>query len=334
MRALMLTGPNTAAVEEVAPPASAGSALVRVDRAGVCGTDMKILSGQIPVAYPRVMGHEMVGRVVRPGPLGLAAEGARVFVDPTVADGWCDLCRRDRPNLCRNGGLLGRDFDGTFAELVAVDERAIHPVPESLSDDAASLLQVLSTCVHAQSMVSVGPGDTAAVVGLGVTGLLHAQLLRARGVRTVVGVARSAWKRELALASGVTALANPDEAARVVHEVTGGRGVDLAVECVGRQEPLAQAMELAGMAGQVLVYGTTAPTADGLPTYAWYYKELEILNPRAARPRDCDEAVRLSVDGSVDAAPLVTGRFPLGEAAAAFDACGDARQLKVVLELR
>ena len=321
------------AVRDVPPPPAAGRALVRVAQAGVCGTDLKIAAGDIPVRAPRVMGHEMTGWVEAPGPRGLVPAGTRVLVNPAVWCGACDLCRRDLPQLCRAGALLGRDVDGCFADLVAVDETLLHPIPDGVPDDEAALLQVLSTCVHAQSGLRPSPGDSAVVVGLGVSGLLHVQLLRSRGVGTIVGVTRSPAKRDLALACGATAVAEPGAAADTVREATAGRGAGIAIECVGTAATLAQTMRLAGAGATVVAFGTTVPPADGLPTYEWYYKELTILNPRAARPRDCDEAVRLAAARQVNVGHLVTARYPLDRIADALAACRDSRQLKVVLDV-
>jgi threonine dehydrogenase-like Zn-dependent dehydrogenase len=321
-------------VRAAARPAAGGRALVQVSQAGLCGTDLKIASGQIPVRMPRVMGHEMTGRVVEPGPRQIVPAGTPVLVNPAVFCGYCDLCRRDLPHLCRNGALLGRDVDGCFAEFVAVDEACLHPLPAGLPAAAAALLQVLSTCVHAQSALPAASATgSAVVVGLGVSGLLHLQLLRERGVRTLIGVTRSAAKRDLALRLGASAVAAPEEAARVVADATDGHGADVSVECVGQQETLAQAMRLTGAGGTVLVFGTTAPAADGLPTYQWYLRELTILNPRAARPRDCDAAIALAASGRLELAALVTARFPLAQVSRALAACADPGQLKVVLDV-
>src|SRR6266851_6037288 len=317
MRAAVLVSPGNVAVSDVPGPSADGRVLVRVAQAGICGTDVKISGGAIPVAASRVMGHEMTGWVESPGPAGIAAAGTRVLVNPAVYCGYCDLCRRDLPNICRNGALLGRDIDGCFTELVAVEETLLHPIPDSLSADEEALLQVLSTCVHAQSGLRISPADSAVVVGLGVSGLLHVQLLRARGVTEIIGVTRSAWKRDLALRFGASRVAAPGDAEQTVSEATGGRGADIAIESVGSPATLVQAMRLAGAGGTVVVFGTTAPHADGMPTYEWYYKELTILNPRAARPRDCDEAIRLAAAGRLDLAPLVTARYPLEQAAKA-----------------
>ena len=333
MRAAVIVRPGQVLVRDVQPPAGGEHALIRVEAAGICGTDLKIASGEVPAATGRILGHEITGWVEREGPRGLVPAGTRVLVNPAVFCGNCDLCRRDLPQLCRHGGLLGREADGGFADFVAVDERCLHPLPDGITGAEGALLQVLSTCVHAQSALSLQPDAAVVVVGLGVSGLLHTQLLQARGVRTIIGVTRSEWKREIALRSGASAVAAPDEAADVVASATGGRGADVAIECAGAAATLAQAMRLAGAGGTVVMFGTTAPDADGLPTYEWYLKELTILCPRAARPRDCDRAVRLCADGRLDLEPLVTARFPVERITDALTACRDPRQLKVVLDI-
>ena len=333
MRAAVLTEPGRVAVREVPVPAAGGLALVRVTQASLCGTDLKIAGGETPVRTPRILGHEMTGRVEIPGPSGRVAAGTRVLVNPVLFCGHCDLCWRDLPQLCRNGGLMGRDADGGFAEFVAADEARLHPVPESVPAADAALLQVLSTCVHAQSGRTASLGGTAAVVGLGVTGLLHVQLLRARGVSVIIGVTRSRRHQDLALRLGATHVAGPDAADRVVAEATDGRGADLAIECAGTPATLAQAMRLAGAGGTVLAFGITAPSADAMPTYEWYYKELTIFSPRAARPRDCDLAIRLCADRRLDLEPLITARFPLARAGDAIQAARDPAQLKVIIDI-
>jgi threonine dehydrogenase-like Zn-dependent dehydrogenase len=338
MRAAVLAEPGVVTVREVERPAGRGTALVRVDQAGLCGTDLKIAAGEIPVAAGRILGHEMTGRVEVAGPRGLVPAGARVLVNPAAYCGHCDLCRRDLPQLCREGALLGRDRDGCFAEFVAVDETCLHPIPAALPAAAEPLLQVLSTCVHAQSGLSppsgmLPPGMTAAVVGLGVSGLLHVQLLRARGVTTIIGVTRSGWKKDLALRSGASSVAVPDEAAAAVADATGGRGADIVIECAGAAGTLAQATRLASAGGIVVMFGIPAHSADPVPAYDWYYKELTIRCPRAARPRDCDLAISLCAGGRLDMAQMVTARFPLDRAAEALAACSDPAQLKVVLDI-
>jgi len=325
VRAAVLERAGTVTVRDVPRPSAAGRALIRVGQAGLCGTDVKIVNGDIPVAMPRVLGHEMTGWVAQSGRL---PAGTPVLVNPASFCGLCDPCHRDLPQLCRHGALLGRDTDGCLAEFVAVDEGCLHPLPDGLA--GAGLLQVLSTCVHAQS--GLPEVDGAVVVGLGVAGLLHLQLLALRGASPLIGVSRSAAKRDLALAMGATVVAAPEAAPGLVAEATGGRGAGLAVECAGTPQTLALAMRLAGPGGTVIAFGII-PAAARLPTYEWYRKELTIRSPRAARPRDCDTAVALAASGRLALAPLVTARFPLADAAGAVAACAEPGQLKVLLEV-
>ena len=135
MLAALLERPGTVTVRDVPlPRAETGLALVRVAQGGICGTDLKIAAGDIPVSRGRILGHEMTGWVEVPGRLGVPAAGTAVMVNPATFCGICDLCRGDLPHLCRHGGLLGRDADGCFAEAVAVDEALLHPIPEVVVD--------------------------------------------------------------------------------------------------------------------------------------------------------------------------------------------------------
>ncbi|MGH9245311.1 MAG: zinc-dependent alcohol dehydrogenase [Acidimicrobiales bacterium] len=335
MRAVMVTGPDAVVVDTIPPPAPDERAHVALERMGVCGSDLKIVRGQVRVHYPRVLGHELVGRVVRAGARGLVAEGTRVLVNPSLACGVCRECRRDRTNVCPNGGLMGRDVDGGFAELVAVDEDRLLPVPDDLAPEAASLLQVLGTCVHAQATASVLPGDTAVVIGLGVSGFLTLQLLAARGAR-VVGVTRAEWKRELGERLGAAAVVPPMEAAGVLHELTAGAGADVVVEAVGSVATLAHGIELAGYGATIVQFGTIAAAGEGaLPLYELYRKELTVRNPRAALHRDYGRAVALASTGAVTLEPLWTHGFPLDRAGEAFELFErDPRALKVTLDVK
>jgi 2-desacetyl-2-hydroxyethyl bacteriochlorophyllide A dehydrogenase len=336
---VQVTSPGQLKLVEAAEPDPAGEALVRVHRVGICGTDLKILNGGIPVDYPRIMGHEMVGEVVQPGPAGITVPGQRVLVDPGIVCGHCRSCRAGRPNLCTNGGLMGRDVDGVFAGYVAVPETRLFVVPATVSDAASGLLQVLATCIHAQQTVSVAPGDVAVVVGLGVAGLLFVQLLHARGAR-VVGVTRSSWKRELAAGLGAEAVATPDEASRVVGRLSSGHGADVVVEAVGTEATLAQAVDLAAPGSEVVVFGTIVDgggaggAGAGPRYYQMYFNELTLHFPRAALPIDYQRGVELAASGTLQLEPLVTDRLGLTEAEEAFAVMQRPSSLKVLMDLQ
>ena len=331
MRAVVVTDADQVTVEQLPEPEPGRAALVAPEVLGLCGTDLKIVSGAIPVARPRVLGHEMVGRVVRAGADGRFAVGDRVLADPATSCGVCRLCRDDRSHLCPDGALRGREVDGLFADLVAVDEALLHAVPEHLPARAAALLQVLGTCVHAQTLIDVFPGETAVVIGLGISGLLHVQLLRARGVERIIGITRSPWKRRLAEQMGATATAAPADARAVVDEHTAGAGADLVVESAGYGATFRQGVELAATAGRLLVFGIISSPPDGLNWYELYYKELAVINARAARPRDYDRGIALAASGALELTPLWSRGTSLDDAAGALDLARSGDTLKVTL---
>lgn len=333
MRTVTVQGPeHLAVVDRPEPEPSPGQALVRVHSTGLCGTDLKILDGAIPVDLPRVLGHEVVGHVVAASGADGTPTGSRVLVNPTSWCGRCAECLADAAHLCARGALMGRDVDGGMAELVAVDEQQLHPLPDEVDDRAASLLQVLGTCLHAQARVDVFPGQTAVVLGLGVSGLLHLQLLRARGVDRVIGVTRSPEKRRRAEELGAWATAHPSEAEDLVRSRTGGRGADLVVECAGVPATLRQAIELAAPRGRLLLFGIVGGAED-LPLYQLYFKELDVISARAARARDYAQAVDLAASGRLDLAPLWSDEFPLDQAEEAFGAVRQGSNLKVTLRI-
>lgn len=332
MKAVRVTAPSTLEIADIPVPDANGQVLIKPNTVGVCGTDVKVFTGAIPVPYPRVLGHEMIGTVIE-APAGAPVKpGDRVLVDPASSCGWCDLCRKGRPHLCRNAGLMGREIDGVFAEYVRVPVTAVLPVPASISATASGLLQVLGTCIHAQKSVNVFPGQVAAVIGLGVAGQLMVQLLAERGV-TVVGITRSEWKRDLASQHGATATAAPDQAASVLAELTDGRGPDLVVEAVGYEKTLAQAIDLVGIGGEVLVFGTLTGGNEGLPYYQLYFKELTLYNPRAALPGDYAAGIDLAAAGRLVLEPIVTHELALDDAAKAFELVHDASSLKVLMHV-
>src|SRR5207237_2697139 len=121
----------------------------------------------------------------------------RVIIDRETYDGTCFYCSKGRTNLCPNGTLIGRDVNGGVAEYLQVPASQVHRLPDSIDDQTAPMIQVLTTCLHAQRQVEIFPGDTVAVIGLGVTGQLHVQLAKARGAR-IIGITRSAEKRAMA----------------------------------------------------------------------------------------------------------------------------------------
>ena len=332
MKAVRVVEPGRLDVVDVPTPSDSNQVVVRIHQVGICGTDTKILSGKIPVAYPRILGHEMIGEVAAAPPNTPYPVGTRVLVDPGVSCGWCHLCRAGRTNLCINGGLLGRDSDGVFTEYTVAPVNRLVSVPDTLSDKAAGLLQVLGTCVHAVKRIHPFPGQVAAVIGLGVTGQIIAQLLRMQGMN-VVGITRSEWKRSLASDLGATAVAEPAQASAVLTEITAGKGPELVVEAVGTEATLSEAIKLVGTGGEILAYGTITGGGKGLPYYELYHKELTLYNPRAAVIDDYADGVELAAAGAMSLEPIVSHELDLDEAERAFELVHDPSSMKVLMKV-
>jgi len=335
MRAMVLSAPNELALGEVARPAiGEGQVLVRVTHSGICGTDYKIYSGAIPVRYPRIMGHEMIGEVVEAGANATVRPGDRAIVDPELYCGVCFHCRIGQTHLCPKGMLLGRDANGGFAEYVTAPASHVFRLPESIDNQTAPLIQVLTTCLHAQRQVNIFPGETVAVLGLGVTGQLHVQLAKARGA-TVIGITRSTEKRELALTLGADlAFPGGDEAIRKVREATEGRGADVVIECTGMLPVLADGIHMARSGGRLLLFGIITAKQGELPFYDLYFKELALINARVAKSEDYPNSIALVQHGTVRLEPLVSHVMPLGELKAAIGMLGsnNGQRMKIILE--
>jgi L-iditol 2-dehydrogenase len=334
MDAAVLEGPSDLNLRAVEPPLpGAEDCLIAVRAVGICGTDLRMFDGRIPLEYPRVLGHEIVGEVAS-GPASGPPVGTRVIVDPSVACGRCDRCREGRENLCPNGWLIGRDRDGGLTGFVVAPSTNVHRVPEGLDDDTATLIQVLTTCVHGQRMVPIGPGDSVAVVGLGVTGLLHVQLAKGAGARSIVGTTRSPAKLERASGLGADAVvpATGAEAIDRIVEITGG-GADVVIECAGTLATLGDAVRIARYGGRILAYGTIPAVEGPFPFYELYKKELVVTSPRAAVGSDFPAAIDVVNAGMVRLDGLVSHRVPLPDVATAFATAASPGALKVVVDL-
>ncbi len=279
MRALLLKKyTELELVEMPMPEIGPEDVLVRVRACGICGSDVHGFDGstgrRIP---PLVMGHEAAGVIAETGArVENLREGERVTFDSTIFCGSCFFCRRGEINLCDNRQVLGvscADYrrHGAFAEYVAVPQRVVYKLPESLSFETGTMIEAVSVAVHAVSLTPVRLGDTAVVVGSGMIGLLAIQALRLAGCACVIAVDVDESKLKTAGLLGADHCVNPNsvDVPSLARECTGGRGADIAMEVVGATEPLhtalgspAQRGEL-DAGGQPLSEGRTAAAIGG-----------------------------------------------------------------------
>jgi threonine dehydrogenase-like Zn-dependent dehydrogenase len=279
------------------------------------------------------MGHEMAGEVVDPGDSSLAP-GDRVIVDPELFCGACFHCRIGQTHLCPKGMLIGRDTNGGFAEYVTAPASHVFPLPATVDTRNAPMIQVLTTCLHAQRQINIFPGEYAVVLGLGVTGQLHVQLAKARGA-TVIGVTRSKDKRDLAEKLGADlTIAGGDGMVEQVREATEGRGPDVVIETTGVVSQLSAAITMARSGGRLLLFGIITAKEGALPFYDLYFKELALINARVAKSEDYPASISLVERRIVRLEPLVSDVMPLGELKAAIGMLGSdsAQRMKIIMD--
>jgi 2-desacetyl-2-hydroxyethyl bacteriochlorophyllide A dehydrogenase len=324
MVAALLTAPRRFALQERPTPAPGrGEAMVRTAATAVCHTDLSIYTGHHPgVRYPVVMGHESTGVVEWLGTdASRVTVGQRVIIDPIITCGACDSCERGRPNLCRHAGLFGREVEGSLADRIVLPERYLHPLPDHLSLEAATLIETLATVRHGQERVGISPGDAVAVLGQGATGLLHTQLAKLSGASPLIAISRSAWKLEMARrwgASHVVTAAGQDAVDRVLG-LTHGAGADVVIESTGVASLIRPAIDMLRPGGKLLVYGMGHDAVEGLTTFPFYFKELTLYGSRGLTAADFAPSIRLAATGAIDLEGFVTARYPLSSVASAFD---------------
>lgn len=305
--------------------------LIEIAAVGICGSDVHYYEhGRIAdfvVREPLVLGHEASGTIVALGAEVTDREiGQRVALEPQETCGRCVQCTAGRYNLCPDVQFFATPpVDGAFARYVALASHRAHPVPDSVSDEAAALIEPLSVAVWANRKAEVQPGDRVLVTGAGPVGLLCADVARARGGRVTVSDT-NAWRLEVATSRGASAVL--DATAGPARE-TGGE-FDVILECSGAGVAIRSAFDAAAPAARVVLVGLGAPDLE-LPVALIQVREIVVTG--TFRYANCyPAAIELAASGVVDLDALVTGHFDLADAEDALRASRlDPHSLKPVV---
>jgi len=342
MRAVTFQAPEQVRIEEKADPeiAAADDAVVRVEASGICGSDLHIYHGRVPVEPGFTIGHEFVGTVLAAGDdVARVAVGDRVLGTFHTACATCVSCLRGDYHRCRDGQTFGHgsnlgNLQGAQAELLLVPRAnlTLRRVPEGMSADVALFAgDVMGTGYHAIAHAEMKAGDTVAVLGLGPVGLCAVQAAIAGGAVEVFAIDTVSERLQMAAQFGATPLhLTEQEPKKSVRAATDGLGVDVVVDAVGDPGPLAMAISLARDAGTVSGIGAYAGKGEVPLGLAWL-KGLQLRLGLANVIAHVDRVLALMDAGKLDPSPLVTHHMSLEQADEAYRVYDNREALKIVL---
>ena len=335
MRAAIWDGPGTMSVGTVSDALCADDGvLLRVTACGICGTDVRTFyNGDRRISPPWVLGHEISGELIEIGARAadeIAAAGLslgdHVHCISTLWCGRCRLCRSGNEHLCGNGGLMGFDYQGAYAELVAIPEVALKNlfrIPAGLSDAHATFTDPLSDAICGHKDIAVGLDDTVAVIGAGPVGTAHAAIARLDLAREILGDERMAYV-DSSTTDGLAA----------VRAATDDIGADVVIVACSNDKAQEQAMEMAAPRGRVLFFGglPKGTTHINFPSNVLHYREVQVHGSYASRHRDQVHALDMLADDIGGLRAVVSDVVDLDSAPAAFARIRAGEVLKVVVE--
>lgn len=320
MKSLVVERPGTLSVlERATPMPGPGEIRVRVERAGICGSDIHILHGSNPFAqYPRIIGHEFFGRIDAVGSGVSLPTGGRVVVDPVIACGECYPCSVGRPNVCAHLQVLGVHRDGGFAEYCCVPAANALPVPDAVTDEQAPLVEPFSVAANITDHTQVFAQDTALVYGAGPIGLTLVQVLKGvYGVKHLVVCDRIDERLDAARANGADLVVNSARDPLPAALAGAGLKPTLIIDAACHPAILGEAIEIASPAARIGIMGFSAEPSS-IVQQKMTAKELSIHASRL-NSRKFAKVLGWFATGQLQPERLITHRYGFMDFATAFD---------------
>jgi threonine 3-dehydrogenase len=340
MKALAKTAarPGAELIQAPVPTPGPREALVKVQAASICGTDLHIYEwnewAQGRIKPPMIFGHEMAGTVVEVGPAVTAVKvGDFVSAETHVVCDNCYLCRTGNAHICQNLAILGVDIDGVFAEYVSVPAANLWPTDKSIPADWASVQEPMGNAVHTATAGDI-VGKTVALFGCGPIGVIGVAVALACGAERVFAVDINPYRLELARKMGATATINAMEQDPVKYllDVTGGEGVDVFMEMSGAPSALRQGFAALRFGGWAGLLGLPAKPVELDVTNGIVFKGATVYGIAGRRMYDTwFKTTALLRGGKVGLAPVITHRFPLEEFEKGFELMHSGQCGKVIL---
>lgn len=307
-------------IEEVpVPNLGPNDVLVEVKAAGICGSDVHIIDGEtFPGFTPIILGHESAGVIAKVGEqVGQWKLGGRVCIDCVTTCGICFNCLRGRDSICLSRKLIGIHLDGALAKYVKVSARNLVELPESIPfEQGAILTDAVATPYHAiTKRAKLSIGETIAVFGLGGLGVHALQISKLMGAGLVIGVdvEESILVRGLTFGADVVVNSRKEDPVKRIKELTGGCGVDVALECIGRNLTVSQCVESVRVGGRAVILGLSPDAIHIRPITEFVRGEIELIGSSAFELKEIQQIVQLVASGRLDLSRSVTRKISLDE---------------------
>jgi len=312
--------------------------LIRVKRAGVCGTDVHIYEwddwAKGRIKPPIVVGHEFAGEVVEVGKLVTdVRSGDRVTAEGHIVDGRCLLCRTGNAHVCPYTKIIGVDRDGCFAEFISMPATNVWHLDDNVSYDIGGIHDPMGNAFHTALTADI-PGSSVLVTGCGPIGLFAIGICKAAGASRIIASDVNATRLELATVMGAHDVVRPQEAEAVVKQQTGGLGVDVVLEMSGVPSAIHQAFALVRVGGKVQMLGIPAKPMEVNFATEVIFKGITIYGVVGRRMYDTWHVMTQFLrSGRFDPAPVITHRFPLEQFDDAINAIKSGDAGKVIFEI-
>jgi threonine dehydrogenase-like Zn-dependent dehydrogenase len=344
MKAVAFEDVRAVAVVDVPEPKieEPGDAVVRVGVAAICGSDLHMYEGKVPLYPGETIGHEVVGVVEGVGPgVTRFRPGDRVVVSFVIACGGCWFCQNRQSSLCEDqrmigGGVLGGSLGGGQAELVRVPDADwnLLAVPNELSDEQALFLgDILTTGYYGAAIAGIQPTETVAVIGAGPVGFFAIQAARAQGAERVFALDMEPDRLVLAeRVGGIPINVKERNPQMALSEQTEGRGADVVIEAVGSVPAFESAIEVVRRGGTVAVVGVYSSESVEVPLGVYWARALRLRFSGICPVQGWwDEAMQAVRDGRIDPLPIISHRLPLDRAPEGYELFAARKATKVVL---
>jgi L-iditol 2-dehydrogenase len=308
------------------PDPGPGEVQVRVEAAGICGTDRHLFQGEFPCSPPVTLGHEFSGVVTAMGASVTIPLGTRVTCDPNTPCTTCDPCLRGRVNLCERNAVTGITCDGGFAPYAVFPAHKAIELPADLHPHHGAFCQPLACTIHGLDMAAPLPGERVIILGGGVIGLLALQLARNAGAEVLL-ITRHLAKRALAMDLGAKAtVATPDEALRLWP-----KGADAVLECAGVVETVEAAPALTRAGGRIVILGVLPKGQKvQIEPFDLLFREIQLLYS-FINPFTQSRAAAMISGGAVNVAALITRTIALDQAIGAIAAPARPGEVRVLV---